>query len=678
MNENVTLQDQYELKIARERLQTICAQTESWLWETDENHQFSYFSENIEHLTGLTPDILLGTSRLERAQKTEGKNWQDHARDLAKNFPFKDFRYDLMNDDGEIRHLIITGWPLLDEEGKFIGYRGTGWDETDAVAKSHRQNEKEENLLAEIESQRANLATVLDNLTQSVMWFDKSGFIKLNNAQTAKLLDFEHSEYSRVVNLTQHLTLMAERGDFGDVDIKQEVEERRAGLCSSDLQSNSYRIHLEKSDRFLDVNLRPLPDGSRILTHTDVTREARQGRELSEREAMLSTVLNNIESGTLLMDSELNVEIGNDMFTQLWGMDSDYFSEPRTFQDIMNHNRYTGFYPADGTDDEAWGAFLDKRIDLIKEGNVKNLELVRGDGKTLLFSAMQLPGGKRMTTYFDVTILKEREAALEAMQHDLAQANELLEERVEQRTEQLRQTQDKLVKNERQALLGDLVASLCHELRNPLNALNTSLFLIRRTVEGEFPKMTKAFDRSERTIKRCTNILTDLYDYALVDDLRKQAMAVTPWLRDVVNLVDIPKTVKIVLDIDNDLPACELDPDQLGSGVAKIIANAAQAISDNLEPNRTDPRIEIYAGDCGEFVEIIITDNGPGMDADVLDRALEPLYSTRGFGVGLGLPIAEQVIKRHGGKMRLDSLKGAGTTVTLWIPTPSQPVLKVA
>jgi len=675
-----TVQDldcESRLKLAETRLITMSAQTDSWLWETDENHVFTYFTDNVSQLTGIAISELLGTSRLDSARDHSDPNWQQHAQDLLKHRPFKDFRYVRTSSEGEDRHIIETGWPLFDEVGVVTGFRGTARDETLQANLNARQVEKEENLLAEIESQRSNLATVLENLSQSVMWFDKYGVIRLNNAQTPKLLGFTDAEYSRVYNLKQHLTLMAERGDFGDVDIASEVESRAERLCSEQSETLSYRIQLKSSDRYLDINLRTLPDDSHILTHTDVTTEAKKDQKIKEREAVLSTVINNVDQGILLMDNDLTVEMANEKFAEMWGMQADFFENPKTFADIMNHNRHTGFYPIDGKDDAAWENYVNERVAGVQSGKVENVELTRGDGKTVIFSAARLPGGQRMTTYFDVTVLKRREAELELMQHDLAQANELLEERVEKRTNELRRTQDMLVKNERQALLGDLVSSLCHELRNPLNALNTSLFLIRRNVEGDFPKLTRAFDRSERTIKRCTNILTDLFDYALVDDLKKQPVEVAPWLLDVVENVQIPISFKVVLDIDNHLPVCEIDSVQLGGALGKIVTNAAQAIADNLNPT-AEPIIQIYAGDCGDQIEIIISDNGPGMDDKTFARALEPLFSTRGFGVGLGLPIAEQIVKRHGGEIKLETLHGAGTTVTIWLPASKHRQLEAA
>lgn len=667
MEQSSTLQSEYDQKLAHERLVMFSEQSDIWMWETNAEHIFTYFTDNVERLTGIQMTELLGSSRLERALQDSEKKWQSHANDLLKHRPFKDFSYVLRSEDGDRRHLIITGWPFYDEAGEFLGFRGTGRDCTTQVLSSNKQIEKEENLLAEIELQRSNLETVLENLSQSVMWFDKYGIIRLNNAQTKEILGFDDDEYKDIFTLKQHLTLMAERGDFGNVDVTREVEARLARLCEEAQGEKSYRIHVKSTDRFLDVHSRSLADGSRILTHTDVTQEARKDIEISEREVMLSTVINNVDYGILLMDSELNVEMANEKFSQLWGIETEYLASGPSFQQLLEFNRYTGYYPIDGGDEQKWQEYTKERTRAIYGGEPQPIELQRGDGKTLIFSIVCLPGNRRMVTYFDVTIQKEREAQLKDMQHDLAQANEMLEHRVEQRTNELRKTQSMLVKKERQALLGDLVSSLCHELRNPLNALNTSLFLIRRNVEKDFPKLTKAFDRSERTIERCTNILTDLYEFALVEKMQTQSVKMEPLIKKALEAVKIPKAFDVLLDIEPNLPECEIDERQISEVISKVATNAAQAVADNLNP-KSNPKIEIYAGDCGSFVEIMISDNGAGMDGEVFERALEPLYSTRGFGVGLGLPISEQILKRHGGDIQIESQDGQGTTVTISIP----------
>ena len=348
-------------------------------------------------------------------------------------------------------------------------------------------------------------------------------------------------------------------------------------------------------------------------------------------------------------------------------LDKSFFDNHPTFVSAMEENRHKGMYVIDTGDDKVWKEYVDQRVADLKKADQQGVEVKRADGKTLIYSIVKLPGNRRMVTYFDITELKQREEQLEAMQQDLAQANELLEDRVESRTKELKKTQATLVRKERQALLGDLVASLCHELRNPLNALNTSMFIIRRKVEEDFPKLTKAFDRSERTIERCTHILDDLYDYALVDEIKPKPTDLAPWLHREAEKAQVPMAFEVLFDIDKNLEHVEIDETQLGSAIGKLITNAAQAIAENLDPKKR-PQIKIIAKLFEDKVRIIIEDNGPGMNDETYQKALEPLYSTRGFGVGLGLPIAQQTVNRHGGSLDLHTQEGEGTTVFISLP----------
>ncbi len=906
-----------QLNLANRRLHDLATQTETWVWETDENHIFTYFSNNLEKLTNLKICNLIGTSRLDAALTSEHDIWHKHAQHHLDRTPFVDFRYERITETGDIRHIVVSGWPLYDEFGNFKGFRGTGKDETEELLRSNRQVEKEEHLLSEIEHQRRELNTVLENLAQSVIWFDKEGVIRLKNIQTAKVIGLTEVELENVQTIEQYMMMLAERGDFGDVDVKADVGERVARLCADLDEDLHYRIYLQKIDKYFDVSLKQLDDGSRILSQIDVTKEAKireiakarermmkeiisnmdyavvlmdkdlnvdfanksfcelmnfpeefmeshpdmeevfdklrlvgpfsfpawndskwrqyvaaqrksilenqmrtierplaDGRTIVEsvtklasgkhmltfvditeqkereetlsqilnaidygtlildsdmnvemsnqpfsklmkmnpsfleekphmsavldemrakkttgfhgttdkewkqyrqnvcewvteakeapterlradgktiisgcialpgnkrlltyfdvtdvkmREEALSTIINNVDQGVLLIDKDLNVEVANEKFFELWKTDKSFFDNHPTFVTAMEENRHKGMYAIDTNDDAVWNAYVDRRVADLKRANKHGVEVKRADGKTLIYSIVKLPGDRRMVTYFDITELKQREEQLEAMQHDLAQANELLEERVESRTNELKKTQATLVRKERQALLGDLVASLCHELRNPLNALNTSMFIIRRKVENDFPKLTKAFDRSERTIERCTHILDDLYDYALVDEIKPKPVELSSWLHRQAEKSQVPMSYELVFDIDENLQEVEIDENQMGSAIGKIITNAAQAIADNLDPNNR-PQIKIIAKLVEDKVRIIIEDNGPGMDEETFKRALEPLYSTRGFGVGLGLPIAKQTVKRHGGSFDLHSRQGEGTTVFISLP----------
>ena len=108
------------------------------------------------------------------------------------------------------------------------------------------------------------------------------------------------------------------------------------------------------------------------------------------------------------------------------------------------------------------------------------------------------------------------------------------------------------------------------------------------------------------------------------------------------------------------------DRDRLRRAVVNVYDNACQAVEGNGDG--ADNEVVVATKVKGERVEIVVTDNGPGIADDELGKVFEPLYSTKSFGVGLGLPVVEKIVEEHGGGVDITSTIGRGTQVTLWLP----------
>ncbi|NNE22621.1 MAG: PAS domain-containing sensor histidine kinase [Rhizobiales bacterium] len=280
----------------------------------------------------------------------------------------------------------------------------------------------------------------------------------------------------------------------------------------------------------------------------------------------------------------------------------------------------------------------------------------------------ELPDGGFIISQVDITEEISTEQALQEALKLVEEANQVLEERVEERTHELRELQAKLVQDERDATMNRLIAKISHELRNPLNGLKASMYLIRSKV-GEDPRLDKAFGRSERTIKRCEMILTDLYDYAMTRQLKIEPLDVGEWAQMQIEQLRLPEGVTLeVTNLARGL-YCEFDEKVLTKAIWKILSNAMHAVTTDA-PDLVEKRMYFTVKQDGDRVEFVIQDNGHGMTDEAAQRANEPLFSTRGFGVGLGIPFAEQSFLQHGGGMKLKTAEGRGTTVTLWLPVP--------
>lgn len=263
--------------------------------------------------------------------------------------------------------------------------------------------------------------------------------------------------------------------------------------------------------------------------------------------------------------------------------------------------------------------------------------------------------------------LVERKSAQEALRQHQAQ----LEEVVEERTAKLAEAQAQLLRKERLATLGQLTASVSHELRNPLATIRMSMESLESAIErGEGPPK-KAVDRIVRNIARCDIIISDLLDYTEPSTVKKTPIRLSPWLDDVLDDQMLPEALTLHRQVDHQVEV-ELDENRFRRVIINLIQNAVQAMTDpERHEHSGEPTIYLRCRGESERVLIEVEDNGPGIAADILPKVLEPLFSTKGFGMGLGLAIVQQIMQQHQGGIEVHSRVGKGTRVELWLPRPS-------
>ncbi|MFC1976554.1 sensor histidine kinase, partial [Chloroflexota bacterium] len=98
-----------------------------------------------------------------------------------------------------------------------------------------------------------------------------------------------------------------------------------------------------------------------------------------------------------------------------------------------------------------------------------------------------------------------------------------------------------------------------------------------------------------------------------------------------------------------------------------LFDNACQAMQGESNSDEQEQTLSVHSSIVGERLKLLITDTGPGIPPNVLSRIFEPLYSTKGFGVGLGLPVVKEIVKQHGGKIEIGSEIGVGTQAVVWL-----------
>lgn len=263
----------------------------------------------------------------------------------------------------------------------------------------------------------------------------------------------------------------------------------------------------------------------------------------------------------------------------------------------------------------------------------------------------------------DITYLKK-------VENELRLLNEGLEKRVEERTRELKDTIGQLRESER--MRETFVSALTHDLRTPLVAEQRALDLMtaqKQNLPEKFVPLLERLTRSNEDLLNMVNKLLEVYQYeagharlllesTLVFELAEICI-------DKVLPIAQEKNIVLANGVSKTLPAVEVDSHQLQRVLINLIGNAVE----NVQPGG---RVEISAKDEGETLLITVSDNGPGIPADILpnlfDRYFLAQQNKKKIGSGLGLSICSLIIKLHGGSIRVESAPGKGTTFFIALP----------
>jgi signal transduction histidine kinase len=230
---------------------------------------------------------------------------------------------------------------------------------------------------------------------------------------------------------------------------------------------------------------------------------------------------------------------------------------------------------------------------------------------------------------------------------------------------------------DRMAYVGTLASGLAHEIRNPLNAMNLNLEVIREELseasKGEESRPLMLLDRVQKEVAHLNRILTNFLDFAL--PTRESITRFS--LRGLVEeLLDVHSTELAQHEIRCELDApsdtwIEADRRLVYQALRNVLVNAIEAVKGRVQRHIT---IEI-APHGGEFFRIVVSDTGPGISPENRERIFDVFFSTRKGGTGLGLAITKKIIEEHGGSIRAQEANGGGAQIVIELPRDTLRVL---
>ncbi|UCF30418.1 MAG: GAF domain-containing protein [bacterium] len=320
-------------------------------------------------------------------------------------------------------------------------------------------------------------------------------------------------------------------------------------------------------------------------------------------------------------------------------------------------------------------------VKLPRDQEMVSVEIIREMGGVTAFATVPLVGGERVLGVIwadNIHTLRPigqddfRLLVSAGAQAGLTVEKAMRTRAIERMKGQIMDLQSRLVQWEKLAALGEMAATVAHEIRNPLVSLGG---FARRLAKMLTPGSTesKYTDIIMREVARLERTLEDVMDYSkgyVVADMERISLKVL--VDECVELVREnfrSKGVRLVQRIEEDLPEILVDQRQVRQAVINILVNSGQAVGDGGEVT-----IDVCTETVGvdRSVNISITDDGGGVKPGDLDRIFEPFFTTKGTGTGLGLTIAQRAISGHGGEIRVDNRPGVGVTFSVLIPVDRQ------
>lgn len=234
---------------------------------------------------------------------------------------------------------------------------------------------------------------------------------------------------------------------------------------------------------------------------------------------------------------------------------------------------------------------------------------------------------------------------------------------------QLARAQEELVKRERLVALGQLAATMAHEVRNPLGVLFNSLGTLSKLLPEEGDVATLLAIMSEEAT-RLNRLVRELLDFARPTEPDLQEESLDPVIESAVEAATAElgaRAPRITTTIEAATPPVRIDASMMRRALLNLIVNAAQAAGDGGAVRvQVHARPELRAG--VRYVRVDVVDTGPGIRDESAARMFEPFYTTKATGTGLGLAIVKTIVEKHAGEIAVSSAPGQGTTMTLFLP----------
>ncbi len=504
---------------------------------------------------------------------------------------------------------------------------------TEGVAGYAIDIEEQEQERREFSAYRDAQRSMLDQLSAGVALFDASERLTFANLPLRRLFELTEGSLDGSISFDRFLTDARERKLTPEVrDFPEWRREHAAWFEAAETQEEAWPL---PGGTHLRIVAQPMPDGGLVMIAEDRTEQLSLS---ATRDTLLRTraaTLDSLFEALAIFAPDGSLQLWNRSFAGTWGLTSEFLDTHPSAEALI----------------EAIGENLAKRGQaqaisaVVRAATLDRQEkggrIALKDGRTLEFAGVPLPDGNGLLTVLDITASENAERALRERNIALEEAD---------------------------TVKARFLANMSYEFRTPLTSIGGFAELIKSGAAGEVSEqMGEYVDAIIDSVSRLTDQVENVLDLSQSEaglmPISKEEVDLLPFLT---GLVRERETAIVTAGLGLDLrgkKGCvvQADPRQLGRALGNLLDNAIAGTPE-------DGKILINIAPKGKGAEIAISDNGRGMSAEELARALGTAGADDEKRQGLGIPLARQLIEAHGGTFDLQSEEGAGTAAIIHLP----------
>ncbi len=637
-------------------LQSIFDDMRAFVFLKDTNNYTIKVNARVAESHGVTPECMAGRHTREFYGAQADVYFEDDKEVIRTGLPKLNIIEPLPLDENNIRWIETNKIPVRDDAGNVVGILVIANDITEKRA---AEQDLAENTLL--------LQTVVESFSEALGFYDAEKRLQFGNRAYWEMHEQAGmAEHVRIGKTFEEIAASIAASDTlraQNFDLKPVVH-----TINERWRDHQHSYEMYYGSRWVRYRSYPTPEGGRIVFAYDVTENKEAEIALRKSEARYQTLASVSPVGIFQAALDGRCNYANSRWYDITGI-AEGDEVGRSWTDVI-HKADRPRVDAEWRDAiTLQGAYSTEcRIERAQGGELWVLATIAvepGDGDAL---------AGFVGSFTDISHQKRVELQLRETEQDLRAHRDQLEDLVEQRTSALHDAQQSLLLRERLAAIGQLTATVSHELRNPLGTIVASFAALKHRIDLRDEKVERTAARIERNVKRCETIIDDLLNYTRVRTMNFEVVEFDFWLSHCLaeGLLPAHTTLRTRFGAG----CCvQIDKNGMTQVISNLLENAVDAMnqvaagqgppgSPDIEPQIIEVRTAIE----GDELRISVADTGAGMSAQDFERVFEPLISTKTFGVGLGLPLVRQIVELHGGRVEIRGRDARGVEVVIHLP----------